>query len=279
MSPITRPSASRLVTSSCGLTPRGFTIIELLVVISIIALLIAILMPALASARQSAMAIRCGSQLRQVGVICYVYAADHEQKLFPAWPYQGYSFTGPPHDNDRADWWYTVLMVGGYVQPNDTFKQYPTSATTKVWTGALGCPSEQVASHYEYGTIIIPGVDGYVGTTYGYNFKLLDYLAGLGPNKHHVPLPLDQFHRPSQTYFMADNGTTSGSVSAWINWVNTAYLVAFRHGTPPNPGTYNTNNQTLGSANMLFLDGAVVSMRQANLPSQTTNSSSFWTGR
>jgi prepilin-type N-terminal cleavage/methylation domain-containing protein/prepilin-type processing-associated H-X9-DG protein len=55
---------------------RAFTLIELLVVISIIALLVAILLPALAAARRTALAVRCMSNLRQQSTAFYAYATD-----------------------------------------------------------------------------------------------------------------------------------------------------------------------------------------------------------
>lgn len=60
---------------------RGFTLIELLVVISIIALLIAILMPALAKAREQARTIQCASQVRQLSVAMTLYASDNDDTL------------------------------------------------------------------------------------------------------------------------------------------------------------------------------------------------------
>ena len=63
---------------------KAFTLIELLVVISIVALLIAILLPALAKARMSANAVKCGSQLRQIGLMMETYTSDFNNYLSAA---------------------------------------------------------------------------------------------------------------------------------------------------------------------------------------------------
>ncbi len=75
---ISPPSSFRAPTA-----PRAtaFTLIELLVVISIIALLVGILLPVLANARDAAKQSACLSQLKQIGVATYAYAADYDQEM------------------------------------------------------------------------------------------------------------------------------------------------------------------------------------------------------
>lgn len=61
----------------------GFTLVELLVVISIIALLIAILLPTLSGAREAARASVCASRLKQIGIAYVLYAQDYQEYINP----------------------------------------------------------------------------------------------------------------------------------------------------------------------------------------------------
>lgn len=65
-----------------GVKPNGFTLIELLVVISIIALLIAILLPVIGKAREAAKGVLCLNNQRQLGLGMYVYLQDNRD-TFP----------------------------------------------------------------------------------------------------------------------------------------------------------------------------------------------------
>ena len=99
---------------------RAFTLVELLVVIGIIALLISILLPTLARARDSAKAVKCGSNARQVVQGLIGYSTDFQGTLPLGFAYLGpgastASGTAPNNRHTMEGW---VYSVSGYLNPS-----------------------------------------------------------------------------------------------------------------------------------------------------------------
>jgi prepilin-type N-terminal cleavage/methylation domain-containing protein/prepilin-type processing-associated H-X9-DG protein len=92
---------------------RGFTIIELLVVVAIIAVLVSILVPSLGQARSHAKMVICSSKMRQLGIAHTFYQQDWEGRL-------AHSITVDAATNKYQNWYHKVGdYVGGYVKPMD----------------------------------------------------------------------------------------------------------------------------------------------------------------
>jgi len=103
----TMTSVSQMPAGS-GRGRAGFTLIELLVVIAIIAILAALLLPALAKAKQKAVTVNCVSNLKQWGVIWRLYCDDNQGSFSP-----GTTSSGFP----RGEWVLTLLDYYGKKPP------------------------------------------------------------------------------------------------------------------------------------------------------------------
>jgi len=92
---------------------RGFTLVELLVVISIIALLLAILLPGLSKAKEAARSVQCMSGQHQSMLAIRMYSDDYGGWGVPNDGWQPFVSGGPP--SAAARYWADLLMLGNYL--------------------------------------------------------------------------------------------------------------------------------------------------------------------
>jgi len=120
---------------------RAFTLVELLVVIGIMALLISILLPSIVRARKQARALVCASNIRQIGVSLFAYAAENKGKF-------------PPnlYDDPPGQFWFTVPIAGPSLWDKANVKG-----------GFLSCPEEDgVRRSYSMNVWMSSGIDGWI---------------------------------------------------------------------------------------------------------------------
>lgn len=217
---------------------NAFTLIELLVVVTIIAILAAMLLPALRNARDSAKQASCANQLKQISLMLLMYAGEHEN-YFPK--------TYDPSTNS----WGTVLYWAGYIKTNAlAASQNPTDRT-------LHCPAS---------TVKWSGYSDWLRGHYGLNV----HIAGGSTTIAGTPLP--SVVSPASKILLLDSGTYSIShyyvmnptLNIWyvpgipanqaISWLSACYSDAIggRHGR---------------RINICFVDGHV----ESALPGSVTN--------
>ena len=133
---------------------KAFTLVELLVVIGIIAVLIAILLPALAKAKEQANRVKCAANLKQFGVAFQLYTTDNRGR-FPACSAEG----------RFEDWIY--WQPGRNINQGSIVKYFGKTFSPGVYV----CPSDDVDSHGKY-----PGTTG--GPPYRYSYTINYNMCG-----------------------------------------------------------------------------------------------------
>jgi prepilin-type N-terminal cleavage/methylation domain-containing protein/prepilin-type processing-associated H-X9-DG protein len=125
-----------------GRASRGFTLIELLVVIAIIAILAALLLPALSRAKTSALRVACVSNLRQTGLALGMYLGDYGDR-FPDRRDQKQSLPGGfkpwstwPNSDPRSGWAASLLLP---YAPNPEIWVCPAVKSTRTFLDAPQC--------------------------------------------------------------------------------------------------------------------------------------------
>ena len=136
---------------------NGFTLIELLVVISIIALLVGILLPALGAARKSAQNIQCLSNLRQIGIGAIGYAFASNDFLPPSFV----AGNQPGWDPEGTEW---PALINSFITGSG--KAGYSDGADESNTEAFLCPSAEKEGgrlHYSGSRLMLPTI--FAGTT------------------------------------------------------------------------------------------------------------------
>ncbi len=181
---------------------RGFTLIELLVVVSIIALLIALLLPALQKAREATDAVRCLSSQRQIFIAFSAYNQDDRAIPPPAF--------NPPGLNTVR--WNQSLML------------YWDGHMANLTNGRIGNARGRFHDTFPCPTYIKNFLASAINPSYGINRRL----GTVGPPyadsnaSQHLRADLRRLRRPAALYLIGDVGSYQGYmlIDTNVSWTN-----------------------------------------------------------
>ncbi|AQQ10255.1 type II secretion system protein G [Sedimentisphaera cyanobacteriorum] len=269
---------------------KAFTLIELLVVISIIALLMAILMPALGRARESAKNVICGTNLKQIGVGTAMYVADYNGRLPSAVPYEEKNESWNPTGTGA---WFNpgIYGSGGEVYIDGKTRNYPgVGAYIDV---RLKENPLQNNSMPESGSVLLcPSLtkrqlnDVFpTGVCYGMNFEFTTAsFAGVSRPGDRVLFADSTFYfftydriqepwisQPSTATVLWDKyrDLTSGYLGDYQE--DEVYVIPGRHGA--GNGSQSHESAEKGKTNVMFVDGHVEGINRSSLDESAVDDS------
>jgi len=255
------------------LRPRGFTLIEILVVIAIIALLAAILFPVFSAAREKARQSTCASNMKQIGVGITMYSQDYDE-TFPIGNEANTTGTG------NTNWYFTL---DPYVKQG--FPMSSGSAVGEV-LGIWVCPDWEATSNTNNNTIGIPNPYYNIGAgqalpsrSYSINWNLSGYLGtgvteASAPGEYRLPGNISKVQDAAQTVLVnegrgeastCDGNDTNNFTSVNYPDAPIAQTTGTTPGVPNVPFWQWEDNGSYvwgrirhhGGSNYLFVDGHV----------------------
>ncbi len=162
--PLSAPKGNK----TCG----AFTLIELLVVVSIVALLLAVLMPSLRQAREQGKMAVCASNLRQIGTAVHAYATENDGHI-PRGPEPAHPFDFAANTLATNQLW---IGEGGFGPPPTHPKEYnglgPLLRATTTDARGFFCPADDNFNLHEEQPKIGTAADAYGS----YLYRQLDHL-------------------------------------------------------------------------------------------------------
>lgn len=215
---------------------RAFTLIELLVVIAIVALLAALLLPALRSARENARKAQCQGNLRQIGMLAQIYAADCSDYL-PA------SYDGEPGSPTIPRTWFEKLLVNSLGLRKANYVIGTGAGGERVFT----CPS--VPDRGDKGIT-------WEELGYGWNYRGLTWDDAPWYAYFGQTIRVSGVPQPTRTIMAGDSN--EGGITLYV----VAPLTFL--GVPGDPA-YVPDCRHNGSANIMFVEGHVESLSRGVL--------------